>query len=70
MGVHKEKNEQVIKEFIAKYPFAFLSGSDSENKPIATQIPVFIEEKDGKKIFQTSPIKNHYHKKYKAFWNI
>ena len=26
---HKEKNEQVIKEFIGKYPFAFLSGCES-----------------------------------------
>ncbi len=47
---HKEKNEQVIKEFIASYPFAFLAGSDSENKPVATQVPIFIEEHDGRKI--------------------
>ena len=23
---HKEKNEQTVKEFIARYPFAFLTG--------------------------------------------
>ncbi len=62
---HKENNEQVIKEFIARYPFAFLTGSDSENKPVATQVPVFIEEKDGKKIVRGHIMKNTDH--HKAF---
>lgn len=47
---HKERNEQVIEEFIDQHPFAFLVGCDSENKPVATQVPVFIEEKDGRRI--------------------
>ncbi len=46
---YKEKNEQIIKEFVNEHPFAFLAGCDSENKPVATQVPVFIEEHDGKK---------------------
>jgi transcriptional regulator len=62
---HKEQNEQVIKEFIDKYPFAFLAGSDSENKPVATQVPVFIEEKDGRKILRGHIMKNTDH--HKAF---
>jgi transcriptional regulator len=62
---HKEKNETVINEFIAKYPFAFLSGSDNENKPVATQVPVFIEEKEGKKILRGHIMKNTDH--HKAF---
>ncbi|MBS1494393.1 MAG: FMN-binding negative transcriptional regulator [Bacteroidetes bacterium] len=62
---HKEKNEQVVKEFIAKYPFAFLTGVDSENKPVATQIPVFIEEKAGRKILRGHIMKNTDH--HKAF---
>lgn len=62
---HKEKNEQVIKELIARYPFAFLAGSDSENKPVATQVPVFIEEKDGRKILRGHIMKNTDH--HKAF---
>jgi len=32
---HKENNEQVVKAFIAQYPFACVSGSDAENKAIA-----------------------------------
>ena len=62
---HKEKNEQVIKEFIARYPFAFLTGCDSENKPVATQVPIFIEEKAGKKILRGHIMRNTDH--HRAF---
>jgi transcriptional regulator len=62
---HKEQNAQVIKEFIDQYPFAFLVGCDSENKPVATQVPVFIEENDGKKILRGHIMKNTDH--HKAF---
>ncbi len=62
---HKEKNEAVVKEFIAKYPFAFLSGCDFENKPVATQVPLFIEEKDGRRILRGHLMRNTDH--HKAF---
>ena len=62
---HKEKDPQVIKEFIARYPFAFLTGCDSENKPVVTQLPVFIEEQDGRKILRGHIMKNTDH--HKAF---
>lgn len=62
---HKARNEQDIKEFIGKNPFAFLTGCDAVNKPIATQIPVFIEEKDGKRILRGHIMKNTDH--HKAF---
>jgi transcriptional regulator len=62
---HKEKNEQVIKEFIGRYPFAFLSGCDEKNQPVATQVPVFIEEKGGRKILRGHIMKNTDH--HKAF---
>lgn len=62
---HKEKDEQVIKEFIARYPFAFVTGCDAENRPVVTQIPVFIEEKDGRRILRGHIMKNTDH--HKAF---
>lgn len=62
---HKAKNEQGIIEFVGKYPFAFLTGSDSENKPVATQVPVFIEEKNGKKVLRGHLMRNTEH--HKAF---
>ena len=60
---HKEKNELVIKEFIVKYPFAYLSGCDAENKPVCTQLPIFIEEKNGKNILRGHIMKNNDHHK-------
>ena len=68
---HKEPNEQVIKEFIEQYPFAFLTGSDSQNKPIATQVPVFIENKDGRKVLRGHIMKNtDHHKAYSNNENV
>lgn len=62
---YKEKNEQVVQDFLNQYPFAFLTGCDAENKPIATQVPVFVEEVNGKKILRGHIMKNTDH--HKAF---
>jgi len=62
---YKEKDPKVIKEFIDQHPFAFVSGCDSENKPVATQVPVFIEEHDGRKILRGHIMRNTDH--HKAF---
>ncbi|WP_375578874.1 FMN-binding negative transcriptional regulator [Marivirga tractuosa] len=62
---HKEENEQLIKEFMEQYPFAFLTGCDSKNKPIATQVPIFIEEIEGKKVLRGHIMRNSDH--HKAF---
>lgn len=62
---HKEQNEQVIKEFLEQYPFAFLTGCDPENRPVATQLPVFVEEIDGRKVLYGHIMKNTDH--HKAF---
>jgi len=58
---YKEKNEQLIREFIDQHPFAFLTGCDAENKPVSTQIPVFIEEKNGRKILRGHIMKKTDH---------
>jgi transcriptional regulator len=44
----KEKDEEIVKQFIREHPFAFLAGSNEENKPVATQVPVFIDEKEAR----------------------
>lgn len=64
---YKEHNEQVIKEFINQYPFAFLTGCDSENRPIATQVPIFIEHINGRRVLRGHIMKNTDH--HKAFLN-
>ena len=45
---YKVKNQDEIIQFMKDHPFVFMTGSDAANKPVATQIPVFIDEKDGK----------------------
>lgn len=62
---HKENDPQEVNAFINRYPFAFITGVDAQSKPIATQIPVFIEEKNGKKILSGHIMKNTDH--HKAF---
>lgn len=62
---HKEKDEKVILEFIEQHPLAFLSGSDEKKRPVATQIPVFVEEHNGKKMLRGHIMRNTDH--HKAF---
>src|SRR6056297_3113965 len=62
---YKEEDQAVIEEFLAQYPFAFLSGCDSENMPIATQLPLFFEEREDKKLLRGHLMKNTDH--HKAF---
>lgn len=62
---HKENNPVVIKQFIDRYPFAFLTGCDSTNAPIATQVPLFIEEHNGRQVLRSHIMKNTDH--HKAF---
>jgi transcriptional regulator len=62
---YKEIDEEIVKQFVRDHPFAFIAGCDEQNMPVATQVPVFIDERDGK-IFLTGHImKNTDH--HKAF---
>jgi len=61
----KEEDGEVVLEFMRKHPFVFLSGVSKENKPVATQVPVFIDEKDGKLFLTGHIMKNTDH--HKAF---
>lgn len=62
---HKEKNHQEVIQFMKDHPFVFITGSDAANKPVATQIPVFIDEKDGKYFLTGHIMRNTDH--HKAF---
>ncbi|MEX2500341.1 MAG: FMN-binding negative transcriptional regulator [Wenzhouxiangellaceae bacterium] len=64
---HKENDEQVVKEFIDEHPFAFLTGCNSDNQPVATQVPVFMDERDGCKLLIGHIMRNTDH--HKAFLN-
>lgn len=52
-------------EFMRQHPFVFLSGVDENNKPVATQVPVFLDEKEGKLFLTGHIMRNTDH--HKAF---
>ncbi|MGB2704261.1 MAG: FMN-binding negative transcriptional regulator, partial [Chitinophagaceae bacterium] len=62
---HKENNHEEIIQFMRDYPFVFITGAGSANKPVATQIPVFIDEKNGKYSLTGHIMRNTDH--HKAF---
>jgi transcriptional regulator len=61
----KENDAQAVLDFIHQHPFAFIAGCDENHKPVATQIPVFIEERNGKLFMTGHMMKNTDH--HKAF---
>lgn len=61
----KESDKQTIMEFIEENPFAFMSGSYLSGKPVATQIPVLLEERQGELFLQGHIMRNTDH--HKAF---
>ena len=61
----KEKDQQVILDFIHQHPFAFLTGCSEDGKPVATQIPVFIDAREGKLFLSGHIMKNTDH--HRAF---
>ena len=67
----KEKDQQVVLDFIHQHPFAFIAGCDAESKPVATQIPVFIEERN-EKLFMTGHMMRNtdHHKAFEKNANV
>ena len=62
---HKEKDHDEVIQFMKDHPFVFLTGSDANGKPVATQIPVFIDEREGKYFLTGHIMRNTDH--HKAF---
>lgn len=61
----KEKDRQIILDFIEENPFAFMTGSFSTGKQVATQIPILFEERNGELYLQGHIMRNTDH--HKAF---
>ncbi len=68
---YKEQDQQVVLDFIRKHPFAMITGCTEENKPVATQIPVFIEEREDK-LYLTGHImkQTDHHKAFEKNANV
>lgn len=67
----KEQDSSVVLEFIHQHPFAFIAGSDAHGMPVATQVPVFIEERGGQ-LFLTGHImrQTDHHKAFEKNPNV
>lgn len=63
----KEQDPEKIVAFVKEHPFAFLCGVDEQQQPVATQVPVFIDEREGKLFLSGHIMKNTDH--HKAFLN-
>lgn len=61
----KEKDRQVILDFIEENPFAFLTGSYLSGAQVATQVPILLEERNGELFLQGHIMRNTDH--HKAF---
>jgi transcriptional regulator len=59
----KEQDISVIKDFMRKHPFVLLSGCDADNLPVATHVPLLLEETDGKLFFYGHVMKQTDHHK-------
>lgn len=65
LSYFQESDLARVHAFMRAHPFVVLCGADANGNPVATQVPVFIDEKDGE-IFLTGHImKNTDH--HKAF---
>ena len=62
---HREQDQQAVLDLIAEYPFAFLTGSTLAGEQVATQVPVFIEEKEGRQVLRGHIMKGTDH--HRAF---
>jgi len=62
---YKEKDQSKILQFIHEHPFAFLTGSNSDGLQVATQLPMLLEERDGKQYLQGHIMRKTDH--HKAF---
>lgn len=63
----KEHDAEAVLRFIKEHPFAFLCGVDEQQRPVATQVPVFIDEREGKLFLSGHIMKNTDH--HRAFLN-
>ena len=61
----KEHDKEEVVRFMKDYPFVLLTGCDQENKPVATQVPVFIDEREGQYFLTGHIMRNSDH--HKAF---
>lgn len=61
----KENDPAVVLRFMREHPFVLLTGVDQHGKPVATQVPVFIDEHEGRLFISGHLMRHSDH--HKAF---
>jgi transcriptional regulator len=59
----KEKDPEQVIAFMNQHSFVMLVGADADGKPVATQVPLLITEKDGQMIFRGHMMRQTDHHK-------
>ena len=49
---YREDDHEAIMEFIRSHPFALITGAGVDGEPIATQVPLLIDEEDGELVLR------------------
>ncbi len=62
---YKEQDPAIVKQFMKDHPFIFLIGSNKDQQPVATQVPVFMDEVGDKILLTGHIMKNTDH--HRAF---
>ena len=65
LSYFKTSDPQQVIRFMEQHPFAMLLGADKNNQPVATQVPVFLDERDGQPVLTGHMMKQTDH--HKAF---
>lgn len=65
LSYFQQNDPQVVIDFMRANPFVVLCGADALGNPVATQVPVFIDERDGLIFLSGHIMKNTDH--HKAF---
>jgi len=65
LSYHKENNPEIVEAFMQENPFAFLSGCNSNQRVVATQVPLLLEKRKDKIYLMGHIMKNTDH--HKAF---
>ena len=63
----KEKDAEKVLAFMKQHPFVMLIGTDHEQKPVATQVPVLFSESQGQLLLRGHIMRQNDH--HKAFIN-
>jgi len=57
----KEKKSERLLAFMADHPFVVLSGANADGKPVATQVPVLLDEYNGRAVLSGHFMRNTDH---------